>query len=76
METLMSHVHYFGTQPGAEGLQYSKVANEFINVGPVRFAYRKVGRDNGVPLISTSFAPSSSAIFVSTLMTRETSQIT
>jgi pimeloyl-ACP methyl ester carboxylesterase len=34
-----------------ETFEYSKVPNRSISVGSVRYAYRKVGEDNGVPLI-------------------------
>jgi pimeloyl-ACP methyl ester carboxylesterase len=34
-----------------ETFQYSKVGNQVVDVGSVRYAYRKVGEDTGVPLI-------------------------
>lgn len=37
--------------PAGESYLYSRVANEFVNVGSIRYAFRKIGETTGVPLV-------------------------
>lgn len=40
-----------GGSPASESYLYSRVSNDFVNVGSIRYAFRKVGATTRVPLV-------------------------